>query len=767
VFYVRVATRGVKAAAQGSPRQAVDYITDGHDMRRDPGYSDTELAYIARMDPGWKTDLEGGRVPLVGFGTTAGVLDEAKIAAVFEDSCVPGDPRGTTGYKTITFTLPKEVSLFAEGHREGAKAAMYAAVQQTLDRAFAGKHYAAAAAIHTRNEAGEIHYHAHVLVGKFAQEPATGRVVSLNSKRGGNGPARVRDLKMGWREAIEKEFRERLQLGIEQRAPNTAPALVMPDGSRLDPLSRASRRQLEQDIAPWYSVPDKSGAMVQRQLRLSAMDDRIFEVASGDKAGWDLDSFRRLFPDRHRFAERHEKRAETLKAMGYLTQAGGVTPDFRLHFSIRHGINTPELQRLRIDLVQQVARGARPPGARREPRDLWETLDKHEHLRMRVERLGFNKGDWKRIIEEANANRPTPERLAQLRIQAAVRTLVQPSNNLPKTKTVIRAFVDVQRARLQRVYLVVRGAATFNLAENKKLSDQLHRAAERDYPQAKDRQLAQIARGLRPIFGALRIALPRQARRLEKAVERSARLAYSQDLRQVRREEIQRAYVDWRKQFIDGPNADLKRAARDLERPEQQAGRADVEASRNKIELRDVDTARQMYQRGFEVLRTLGRPDAGHLRSWAGREGELVQAVFTTAKNGGGSAAPLQPDEYQAAVRAGQIGRLLTREEQARAPNIPAGTRDAEAFDRLGRRLDAFGIRSPIGRPEFKSLAPAELQKALEGFRKAGLLDEGPGWTLRAGGARALAQELGKTTERAVDAERVLTDALLKNRSAK
>ena len=93
MFYVRVATRGVKAAAQGSPRQAVDYITDGHDMRRDPGYSDTELAYIARMDPGWKTDLEGGRVPLGGFGTTAGVLDEAKIAAVFEDSCVPGDPR--------------------------------------------------------------------------------------------------------------------------------------------------------------------------------------------------------------------------------------------------------------------------------------------------------------------------------------------------------------------------------------------------------------------------------------------------------------------------------------------------------------------------------------------------------------------------------------------------------------------------------------------------------------------------------------------------
>jgi hypothetical protein len=56
------------------------------------------------MDPGWKTDLEGGRVPLVGFGTAAGLPDEAKIATAFDESCVPGDPRGTTGYKTLTLT---------------------------------------------------------------------------------------------------------------------------------------------------------------------------------------------------------------------------------------------------------------------------------------------------------------------------------------------------------------------------------------------------------------------------------------------------------------------------------------------------------------------------------------------------------------------------------------------------------------------------------------------------------------------------------------
>ena len=186
-YYVRIATRG--SAATGSPRQALNYITDGHDARRDPSYSDAELHYIARMDPGWKTDLEGGRVPLVGFGELAGENDEEKLAKRFEDSCQPYHSlRGTTGYKSITLTLPKEVSLYAEGHREEAKAAINAAIKRTLDRAFAGFRYSGVAAIHTRNEAGEIHYHAHVLVGKFARSIETGRAVSLNSTAGKNYP---------------------------------------------------------------------------------------------------------------------------------------------------------------------------------------------------------------------------------------------------------------------------------------------------------------------------------------------------------------------------------------------------------------------------------------------------------------------------------------------------------------------------------------------------------------------------------------------------
>jgi hypothetical protein len=40
VYYVKVVTRSSGGSAKGTPRRAVDYITDGHDARRDPAYVD-------------------------------------------------------------------------------------------------------------------------------------------------------------------------------------------------------------------------------------------------------------------------------------------------------------------------------------------------------------------------------------------------------------------------------------------------------------------------------------------------------------------------------------------------------------------------------------------------------------------------------------------------------------------------------------------------------------------------------------------------------
>jgi hypothetical protein len=108
-YYVRVATRG--SAKSGTPHQALNYISDGHDARRDPSYSEAELRYVARMDPGWKADLEGGRVPLVGFGELAAHTDQKQLTSKFEEACIPSRSKcATIGYKSITLTVPKEVT---------------------------------------------------------------------------------------------------------------------------------------------------------------------------------------------------------------------------------------------------------------------------------------------------------------------------------------------------------------------------------------------------------------------------------------------------------------------------------------------------------------------------------------------------------------------------------------------------------------------------------------------------------------------------------
>ena len=56
------------------------------------------MAYIARLDPGWKQELEGGRVALVGLGALRGCSDQAVLAREFEDACQPfHDRRGARG----------------------------------------------------------------------------------------------------------------------------------------------------------------------------------------------------------------------------------------------------------------------------------------------------------------------------------------------------------------------------------------------------------------------------------------------------------------------------------------------------------------------------------------------------------------------------------------------------------------------------------------------------------------------------------------------
>lgn len=149
---------------------------------------------------------------------------------------------------------------------------------------YRGFEYSAVAAIHTRNEAGEIHYHAHVLLGKFAKNLETGRTVSLNSKAGGNTGARVADLKRSWKRNVDQEMQASLGIKLTQSAAYARPTLQLPDGSTLAPLTRETRRMLEKKLEPVVTERDKYGNEVQKKFRINdAMDGAIFEVAAHEE----------------------------------------------------------------------------------------------------------------------------------------------------------------------------------------------------------------------------------------------------------------------------------------------------------------------------------------------------------------------------------------------------------------------------------------------------------------------------------------------------
>lgn len=277
-FYANVQTRSSGGAAKGSPGQAMAYLQDDHDSRRETNLSQGEVEYIARSGEGWKREQEGGEIALHATGRTAG-LDQEHTRAQFEYDCTPhyqpangGTP--TTGYISITLTLPKEVSLCADGHKSEALQGMYKAIDETLARAYPGKDISSVSAIHTRNENGEVHYHAHVLVAKFAKNQETNKWVSLNSRAGGNDQKIHARMTEAWTVSATKELQNSLGIKIDQRQDGKA-VLTLKDGTTLEPLNRNSRRALEKEIAPTLEKTRADGSTYKTSLKLNVMDQRI------------------------------------------------------------------------------------------------------------------------------------------------------------------------------------------------------------------------------------------------------------------------------------------------------------------------------------------------------------------------------------------------------------------------------------------------------------------------------------------------------------
>ena len=203
MFYVRVATRGGPRPGKES-RARPSTTLPAATTPREPGYRTARLAYIARMDPGMEDRSRRGARSVDRLRPArGGDATRRKCGGVRERRVVPTDRCATAGYKSITFTLPKEVSLFAEGHREEGQRGDVRRGRRSARTGIPGMAYTAVAAIHTRNEAGEIHYHVHVLVG-IRPRARDAAASSLQRQARRERPSRVQDLKVGWKESVER-----------------------------------------------------------------------------------------------------------------------------------------------------------------------------------------------------------------------------------------------------------------------------------------------------------------------------------------------------------------------------------------------------------------------------------------------------------------------------------------------------------------------------------------------------------------------------------
>jgi hypothetical protein len=254
--------------------------------------------------------------------------------------------------------------------------------------------------------------------------------------------------------------------------------------------------------------------------------------------------------------------------------------------------------------------------------------------------------------------------------------------------------------------------------------------------------------------------MPKEARRLDLAVVRCARLAHLQQLRKAEREHIKRAYDRWHADFIKKPLADLNRESKDLARPPQQAARPLLEKAKAAIRLEDRSAAVEVFRRGYAALSyENSKEDLATLQPWVGKEEQLIAEVYAQSK---GEPSSLDKDQYAAAVRVGRIGQLLTAAEAAPEIDVPHAFADEKPeIERLAGRLHALGLRHPLSHANLIALAPVELRQQLDKARDAGLLSNGADWTRNVAGARSFTQQLTREIDQAKSVERMLEDRLI------
>ncbi|MCL1893713.1 MAG: hypothetical protein FWG02_05705 [Holophagaceae bacterium] len=755
-YYSKSTTRGSSSTVKGTPQQAIDYLTDDHDSKRIASASKEEIDYIARINPGYKTDLEGGRVPLEGHGRCSG-HGEAEMRRIFLDSCIPKhrDSWGrkttaTEGYKSHTLTLPKELSLLAESNPQAAYRAMNKAISEALEKTYPGKDYAAVSAIHRRNNEAEIHFHAHVLVGKFAKDKATGKEHSLNSPKQMAGLLfDGKRIKPAWTEAVTKELAKEFQVQIRNERAGQI-SLAMPDGRVLEPINRASRREIEKAIAPQIPYIDKHGTEKTKAFALTSMDAKIMEIASRNKgrSGWDREAFLSSFPKDSARIGRFEKRVETLKSIGYLSPSGRVTDKFHEHAKVKWG-DSPQLHQLRTELERERQKPNSP--------GIPKILESDRHKQGRIQRLGLSSDDMVSAQRKWLEERPksTPEIVETIRAERALMAFDKKAQEHLSTVPLDMYTLESERLARERKPLEKRLADAQKAAKESLIHPERRDKvlSEGNIQKNIDRDMKHLDRVASRIAGLEKskkekmaeAVSPQNAARIERWYEDKIKPLKATQSKLANQVEASRAVLERQRsqpkrepseqtekhrfvqsgKVMDAVNALVTRkSVRFLVATAIGPGlSATVVAAGLRNMTRDREAVRQIepsriadLRKGVDALVSSGDKEAKCLKHWQGKEDRLAARLELDRNNADIGKQYLKPEVRQAAEKAETIGNLINRSEKLATETkltLPSNLEPMRGqLELLNARCQAMGL-PPITKQGLDAFSYNGLSSAL------------------------------------------------------
>ena len=123
--------------------------------------------------------------------------------------------------------------------------------------------------------------------------------------------------------------------------------------------------------------------------------------------------------------------------------------------------------------------------------------------------------------------------------------------------------------------------------------------------------------------------------------------------------------------------------------------------------------------------------------------------VVEVRKHGRGEPSQLSAEEYEAAVHAGRVGRVLAAAEHAQPIQVPQAFGDQRKdIDLLATRFYGFGLAKAITADNLRQISPAQMRPLIDNARKLGLLDDGLGWATKTIAAKCIAHDLVHAVEK-------------------